>query len=183
MSLNHWIHRNEWKLSDGSFRDEDAQITDNGTNFVGSLNDLIKLKKILNEKYGTDCVSQAELDLGINWSTIPAKASHFGGLCEAGVKSMKLLLFKTIGTTANLYLYEVYTMLCQVEAVLNSRPLTVVSDDAKDSHPLKPVMLLTGFHNHQLPLVVSPIPKTKDEEDPKKRFQYLQNLIAEFWKK
>ena len=78
---------------------------------------------------------------------------------------------------------EVYTMLCQVEAVLNSRPLTVVSDDAKDSYPLNPAMLLTGFHNHQLPLVVSPIPKTKDEEDPNKRFQYLQKLIAEFWKK
>ena len=28
-----------------------------------------------------------------------------------------------------------------------------------------------------------PIPKTKNEEGPKKRFQYLQKLIAEFWKK
>ena len=74
-------------------------------------------------------------------------------------------------------------MLCQVEAVLNSRPLTVVSDDAKDSYPLNSAMLLTGFHNHQLPLVVSLIPKTKDEKDPKKRFQYLQKLIAELWKK
>ena len=74
-------------------------------------------------------------------------------------------------------------MLCQVEAVPNSRPLTVVSDDAKDSSLLYPSMLVTGFHNHQLPLIVSPIPKTKDEEGPKKRFQYLQKLIAEFWKK
>ena len=40
-------------------------------------------------------------------------------------------------------------------------------------------MLLNGFYNHQLPLVVSP----KDEEDPKKRFQNLQKFIAEFWKK
>ena len=79
-------------------------FSDNGTNFTGSLNDLIKLKRMLKEKYGTDCLPQAVLDLGVNWSTIPAKASHFGGLWEAGVKSMKLLLFKTIGTTANLYL-------------------------------------------------------------------------------
>ena len=81
------------------------------------------------------------LDLGINWLTIPAKASRFGGLWEAGVKSMKLLLFKAIGTTAYLYSDEGYTMPCQVEAVLNSRPLTVVSDDAKDSHPLNSAML------------------------------------------
>ena len=50
-------------------------------------------------------------------------------------------------------------MLCQVEAVLNSRPLT---DDAKDSHNLNPAMLLTGFHNHQLSLFVPPVPITKD---------------------
>ena len=158
-------------------------FSDNGTQFVGSLNEFIKLKRILKEKYGTDSLPQVVLDLGINWSTIPAKASIFGGLWEAGVKSMKLLLFKTIGTTANLYLDAVYTMLCQVKAVLISRPLTVVSDDAKDSYPLNPAMLLTDFDNHQFPLVVSPIPKTKDEEDPKKRFQYLQKLIEEFWKK
>ena len=101
-------------------------FSDNGTNFIGSLNDLIKQKDTERE------------------------------------------------------IRKVYTMLCQVEAVLNSRPLTVDSDDAKDSHPLNPAMLLTSFHNHQLPLVVSPIPKTKDEEDAKKRFQYLQKLIAEF---
>ena len=106
---------------------------DSGTNFLGSLDDLIKLKRILKEKYVTDCLPQAVIDFGIHWSTIPAKASHFGGLWEAGVKSMKLLLFKTVVTTANLYLDEVYTMLCQVEAVVNSRLLTVVSDGSKDS--------------------------------------------------
>ena len=82
-------------------------FSDNGTNFIGSLNDLIKLKRILKEKYGTDCLPQAVPDLGINWSTIPDKASHFGGLWGAEFKSMKLLLFKTIGTTANFYLDEV----------------------------------------------------------------------------
>ena len=105
---------------------------ENSTSFIGSLNDLIKLKKILKKKYGTDCLPQVALNLGINWSLIPAKASHFGRLWEAGVKPMKLLLFKTIGTTANLYLEEIYTMLCQVEAVHNSRQLT---DDATDSYP------------------------------------------------
>ena len=73
-------------------------------------------------------------------------------------------------------------MLRRVEAILNSRPLTVVSDDAKDSHPLNPAMLLTGFHNNKLALVVPPVPKTKDE-DPKKRFQYLRKVIAECLKK
>ena len=87
---------------------------------------------------------------------------------------MKLLLFETIGTTANIYLDEVYAMLCQVEAVLNARPLTVVSDDVKDSQHLNPATLLTGFfHNNQNPLVVSPIPK--NEEGPKSAFNTCRN--------
>ena len=59
-------------------------------------------------------------------------------------------------------------MLCQVEAILNSKPLTAVSDHAKESHPLNPAMLLTGFHNHQLFLIFLPKPNIKDEEDSKK---------------
>ena len=78
---------------------------------------------------------------------------------------MKILLFKTIGTTAKLYFDQFTTMLCPAEAILNSRQLTVVSDDAKDNHHLNPAMLLNGFHSHQLPLVVSPVPNTEDEED------------------
>ena len=95
------------------------KFSDNGTNFIGSLSDLMKLKRILKEKYGFDCLPQAALDLGINWSTILAAVLHFGGLREAGVKSIKLLLFKTIGRTVNLFLDEVYTILCQVEASLH----------------------------------------------------------------
>ena len=53
-------------------------FSDNGANYIGSLNDLRELKRMLKMKYGTDCLPQAELDLGINWSTIPAKASQFG---------------------------------------------------------------------------------------------------------
>ena len=40
---------------------------------------------MLKEKYGTDCLPQIVLDSGINWSAIPAKASYFGRLWEAGV--------------------------------------------------------------------------------------------------
>ena len=84
---------------------------------------------------------------------------------------MKLLPFKTIGTTANFDFDEVYTVLCQVEAISNSRPFTVVSDDDKDSHLLNPAMLSTSFRNHQLSLIVPRVQKTKDgemEENQKK---------------
>ena len=37
-----------------------------------------------------------------------------------------------------------YTFLCEVEAVLNSRPLTAIRDDINDLEPLMPNHLLTG---------------------------------------
>ena len=74
-------------------------------------------------------------------------------------------------------------MLCQVEAILNSRPFAVVLDDAKYSHPLNPAMLITRFHKHQLPLVVPPVSKTKDEDDTKNALSILAETIAGFWKK
>ena len=46
-------------------------------------------------------------------------------------------------------------------------------------------MLLNGFKSSQLPIVADPFidELTEHEKCPRKRFNYLQNLIAEFWKK
>ena len=65
---------------------------------------------------------------------------------------------KAIQNAANLYLDEKYTIVAQ--AIINSRPFTFFTEDAKHSHNLTPAMLLTNFHNRKLYLV---IPKTKDE--------------------
>ena len=80
---------------------------------------------------------------------------------------------------------EMYTVLCQIEAFLNSRPITTISDNAKDTVPLTPSRLLKGFKSTQLPIVADPtVDKVfKDQKWPRQRFTYLHKLIAEFWKK
>jgi hypothetical protein len=61
----------------------------------------------------------------IIWEFNPPSAPHFGGLWEAGVKSVKTHLRRTIGEQM-LTFEELYTV-SKIEAVLNSRPLWAIS--------------------------------------------------------
>lgn len=106
--------------------------SDNGTNFV-------KSNKILQKAV----VNNELLDKQIKWHFIPPASPHFGGLWEAGVKSVKQHLRKTIGDTKLTY-EELATLLCQVESVLNSRPLCQMNMDPNDLDPLTPGHFLIG---------------------------------------
>lgn len=66
-----------------------------------------------------------------------------GGLWEARVKSVKHHLKRV---TSNLnFIYEgFYTLLAQLEAVLNSRQLTPLSDSTNDFEPLSPSHFIIG---------------------------------------
>ncbi|GFX39978.1 integrase catalytic domain-containing protein [Trichonephila clavipes] len=64
-------------------------------------------------------------------------APHMGGLWEAGIKSTKYHLKRVVGETKLTY-EEFETFLTQIEACLNSRPLTPISNDSNDQSTLTP---------------------------------------------
>ena len=74
----------------------------------------------------------------IDWFTIPPWTPHFGGLWQTTVKSMKHHLYRTVGLT-KLSTSAFTTLLAQIEAILNSRPLTAPSTDINDPLALTPV--------------------------------------------
>jgi len=114
--------------------------SDNGTNFVGA-------NKVLHSYFqrveGQRTIEESLSDLKIQWNFIPPSAPHFGGLWEAAVKSAKRHLLK-INTMGLLTFEEMNTLLCRVEAVLNSRPISPVSDDPSDLNALTPGHFLVG---------------------------------------
>ena len=66
-----------------------------------------------------------------------------GGLFEAGVKSFKTHLKKI--SHAQSFTYEEFsTMLSRIEACLNSRPLSSMTDNPSDINPLSPGHFLIG---------------------------------------
>ncbi|GFV40931.1 integrase catalytic domain-containing protein [Trichonephila clavipes] len=79
----------------------------------------------------------------IDWKFIPPKSPHFGGLWEAGVKSVKHHLKRAIGNL-HFTFEEFETIMIQVEGILNSRPLTPLSSDADNFDVLTPGHFLIG---------------------------------------
>ncbi|XP_053686390.1 uncharacterized protein LOC128735933 [Sabethes cyaneus] len=153
-------------------------LSDNGTNFVGAKHELHMIYNLfrqqLTEKKLFEFCQQHE----IQWKMIPPNAPHMGGLWEAGVKSTKSILKKGF-QSALLNMMEFTTLLCQVEAQLNSRPLYVLSEDPADPEPLTP-----GHFIADGPLTA--IPEPSYEEIPinrLSRWQYVQLLRESFWKR
>ncbi|GFS60238.1 integrase catalytic domain-containing protein [Trichonephila clavipes] len=74
---------------------------------------------------------------GIEWNFIPPRGPHMGSLWEAGIKSVKYHLNRALGRSRLTY-EEFETMIIQVEGILNSRPLTPISNDF-DNFEIKPL--------------------------------------------
>ena len=108
--------------------------SDNGPNFKGA-------DRFLKEIYNNTENIAGELRL--KWNFIPPNSPHHGGLHEAAVKSVKHHLKRVIGTN-NLTFEEYNTLLTQVEACVNSRPLTPLTDDPNDLTALTPAHFLVG---------------------------------------
>ncbi|XP_073827227.1 uncharacterized protein [Musca autumnalis] len=78
------------------------------------------------------------------------KAPHFGGLWEAAVKSAKGHLNRTLANT-RLTFEELVTALVEIEAILNSRPISPMSSDPSDLEALTPGHFITGSALRSLP--------------------------------
>ena len=118
--------------------------SDNGKNFVGAKNDLQQLYKFLQSSKTNASISSYLLSQRIDWICIPERAPHFGGLWEAAVKSTKFHL-KRIAGTLRFTISELNTITCQIEACLNSRPLSPMDSHTMDGiQVLNPGLFLVG---------------------------------------
>lgn len=81
---------------------------------------------------------------------LPSHSPHMGGLWPSVVKSTKFHL-KRILCAGSVTYEEMYSVLVQIESLLNSRPLSPLSDDPTDFLPLTPVQFLIGDSLVSLP--------------------------------
>ena len=114
--------------------------SDNGTNFTGAARELKELYLFLRRTSTQDDVTHYLGDKGITWKFIPQHAPHFGGIWEAAVKSMKTHLKRVLGDAMLTY-EEFSTLLYQIEACLNSRPLVPLPNDDDGIEALTPALV------------------------------------------
>lgn len=148
--------------------------SDNGTTFQGADRELTASYQDAIRQ--PDFVNQLATE-GVAWHFLPPAAPHFGGLWEAAVRSVKHHLRRCVGPRC-LTFEELGTLLCQIEACLNSRPIAAVSDSIDDYSALTPGHFLIGSA-----LVASPEPSTLAISDNRlSRWQTVQRLNEVFWR-
>jgi hypothetical protein len=125
--------------------------SDNGTNFQGAANHLHDIYNMLQSSPEMARVQDFLANEGCDWKFIPPHGPHFGRLWEAAVKSMKYHLRRTSGSHIATY-EELSTLLTEIEACLNSRPLCTLSDDPFNQTYLSPGHFLIGEPLNYLPL-------------------------------
>lgn len=107
--------------------------SDNGTNFVGAQQEL----KEAIESWNQNQIQNTLLNKGINWIFNPPAGSHHGGVWERLIKSVRKVLNSTLNVQ-HLDEEGLHTVLCEAEAILNSRPITKASTDPNDLEVLTP---------------------------------------------
>lgn len=149
--------------------------SDNGTSFVGAEREIARAYKKWQQDGTVDSVAKR----GTDWKFMTPGAPHQGGIYEAAVKSMKHHLRRVVG--ARLVEHQQFrTLLCNIEAVLNSRPLTPLTDDPEDIQALTPGHFLMGG-----PLVVPPPFRHMNDENSegKKLWIERQKMLTHFWQR
>ncbi|GFX39617.1 integrase catalytic domain-containing protein [Trichonephila clavipes] len=116
-------------------------FSDNGTNMIGANREIKALSKLVRDREESLFAFFAEE--GIEWSFIPPRSPNWGGLWEANIKSLKYH-FKRVAGNSKFSYEELLTLITQIEAILNSRPLTPLSSDVDDLEVLTPAHFLIG---------------------------------------
>ena len=151
-------------------------VSDNGTNFCAAEQELRDAVRAMDQEK----IARRMVSAGISWHFNPPRAPHFGGVFEALIKTAKRGLTAILGK-AEITDEELVTAVVQVEELMNSRPLTVLSADADDLLPLTPAHFLVGRLDP--PLAVEVNADEHPSRDLRKRWLYVQRLVAEVWKR
>ena len=148
--------------------------SDNGTNLVGAEREL--RQEI--DRWNQSKIHSSLLQRGIDWHFNPPSGSHFGGIWERMIRSVRKVLFGLLQQqVVRLDDESLSTLFCEVESVLNSRPITKMSEDSDDLEAITPNHLLLLRSGSKVPCGLY----SKDDNYARRRWRQIQYLANVFW--
>lgn len=122
--------------------------SDNGSNFVGWESTLREALRAWNDSDIPAWLAQR----GITWKFNPPAASHFGSVWESMIRVVRKVMNGVLKEQSiRLDDEGLATLMCEIENIVNQRPLTTISTHPKDIRPLTPNMLLTMRNSSMMP--------------------------------
>ncbi|XP_077509396.1 uncharacterized protein LOC144120648 [Amblyomma americanum] len=152
--------------------------SDTALTFKKAPKDLQMLWNILRSRETQDYTTSQQL----SWKFIVEKAAWWGGWWERMVKTVKETLLKILGHQS-LSFEELATVLADVEATINSRPLAYASADTTEPSILTPSHLITGKRLIALPKARTASIPSATATDIGRRWKYRQTIMNSFWKR
>ena len=110
----------------------------------------------------------------MSWKFIPPGASHRGGVWERMIRSVRRVLLPLLHC-CRLSDDSLSTLLCEVERILNDRPITKLSEDPADLNCLTPNHILLASRNASLPISESV------QNNSRLRWKAVLSCAQEFW--
>ena len=119
---------------------------------------------------------------GIEWRFICERSPWWGGFYERLVRSVKTPLKKILGNALLSY-DELNTTLKEIEATINSRPLTYVYNNPNDAQPLSPSHFILGDRLTLVPPITTSttILAEPTKNDLVARIRYRERLLNAYW--
>ncbi|KXJ08734.1 hypothetical protein AC249_AIPGENE20872 [Exaiptasia diaphana] len=153
---------------------------DRGTNFVGSKNELSTLVQHLDKAKVGNFLKSHNCDW-FEFKMNSPSSSHMGGIWERQIRTVRSVLNALLDESGHQLNDEALrTLLCEAEAIVNSRPLTVQNLNTPDCLPLTPNHLLTLKTEVLLP---PPGEFQRSDLYATKRWRRVQFLANEFWRR
>ena len=151
--------------------------SDRGSNFIGATDDLCIDSINVEDRP----VKQYLYNKGITWKFNPPHASHMGGAWERviGVTRRILDSMLTDTSTRNLTHEVLCTLMAEIHAIVNSRPIVPVSTDPENPELLSPSMLLT----HKSNCCTAPPTMFSEKDVYRSQWKNVQFLANKFWEK
>ncbi|XP_074658618.1 uncharacterized protein LOC141911528 [Tubulanus polymorphus] len=150
--------------------------SDNGTNLVAADREL----KESIQGWNASVIHDSLLQDGVDWSFNPPAGSHFGGVWERLIRSVRRVLRSLMKEQmTRLDDESFHTLLCEVESILNNRPITRNSSDPADMEVLTPNHVLL----YKPGLCLPPGVFVKTDMYVKRRWRQIQYLADIFWKR